>query len=121
MVSVTVSAALYLTGTSPGKGREGTGEELSFSKQGQREASVSAREPGCSRGGLGQLSRRQAKAAHSPEKGGAAQGANRERSWNYSSLTTLFPAAPLPLGPAAALQPGCPETRRRLRWVISRC
>lgn len=36
MVSVTVSAALYLTGTSPGKGREGTGEELSFSKARER-------------------------------------------------------------------------------------
>lgn len=109
MVSVTVSAALYLTGTSPGKGREGTGEELSFSKQGQREASVSAREPGCSRGGLGQLSRWQAKAAHSPEKGGAAQGANRERSGNYSSLTTLFPAAPLPLAQQLPCSPAAPR------------
>lgn len=45
MVSVTVSAALYLTGTSPGKGREGTREELSFSKASPG-AGVQSRGPG---------------------------------------------------------------------------
>lgn len=69
----------------------GAGNPLSFSKA--REASVSALKTGCSNKGLGQLSKR-AKATHSPEKGGAAQGASRQRSGNHSSLTTLFPAPP---------------------------
>lgn len=93
MLSVTVSATLYLTGTSSGKGtREGlVTSSLSFSKA--REASLSAQETGYRNTGLGQLSKL-AKVAHSPEKGGAAQGANRESSGNCSSHTTLFPAPP---------------------------
>lgn len=81
MVSVAVSATVYLTGTSSGKGtREGlVTSALSLSKA--REASLSAQETGYRNIGLGQLSK-QVKVTHSPEKGGAAQGTNRESSGN---------------------------------------